>query len=330
MVCSVAPAGLVARSAGTGEVVWRLAASARAGRNAGLAVDGSRAVSAGDRTLRAADLDTGTTAWTTTLRRGSRFGAPAVADGVVYAASYGTNPTTAPSPELLAYRASDGAALWRESSTDLHPVAAGGRVYSVESGGRVLARDGRTGRIVATSDPSSACEALISGAGRLVCTGSPLSASDTFPPVTLVDPATLAVVRTLPQPGDKPYGGVISDDGVLVLREVNAEDPSVGRWIGVDLRTGSALWTSDGTTDNDVALVGGRAVWLTAANGSTPGRLVSVDLRKGPNGTGADAPRLSPVYPEAAGGRSARLTAQGRHVVMAPRIRPALRSVVAP
>ena len=324
LVCSVGPTGLVARSASTGAVVWSVAADSKNGATSGAAVDANRALTAGGRTLRAVDLATGRTAWTKTLPAGRTFGRPAVADGVVYAATYGA--TVAEPQTLFAYRAADGAQLWQRATTETAPVALGSRVVTVESGDRAVARDGRTGEVIARSDPSHPCPSLISAPGYLVCVSSPNSAGDTFPPVTLVDPDTLAFVRTLLHPGDKPDGGVIAPDGVLVLRTVNAEDSSGGGvWTAVDVRTGRTLWKSaDGETSDDVVLVGTRVVWISA------GRLVSVDPRKGPHATGADAPRRSPLYPEAADGRYPDLLSHGTHVVLRTASKPTLRSVTAP
>ncbi|WP_446038959.1 outer membrane protein assembly factor BamB family protein [Streptomyces sp. SID1121] len=322
----MAPAGFVARSASTGEVVWSVGADAAKGRNAGAAVDGNRAVAAGGRTLRAVDPVAGRVAWTKALPAGRTFGPPATAAGVVYAATYGA--IAAEPQTLFAYRASDGTPLWHRDTTGIAPFALGGRILTVESGARAVARDGRTGEVVATSDPSHPCPSLIGAPGRLVCTESGSAAGDIFPPVVRVDPATLRFVRTLWQPGDKPHGGVISPDGVLVLRTVNAEDPSSGGWTGLDLTTGRTLWRTtgpeDGGTNDDVVLAGSRAVWISG------GRLVSVDPRKGPYATGADAPRRSRVYTEASDRGSPRLTAYGTHLVLQPATRPALRSVTAP
>ncbi|QIQ06378.1 PQQ-binding-like beta-propeller repeat protein [Streptomyces liangshanensis] len=326
LVCPAAPAGVVARSASTGEVVWSVGAGKGRGRNTGAAVDGDRAVSAGGRTLRAADLADGRAAWTRTLPAGRAFGPPAVSDGRVYAVAHGpayTDPQT-----LLAYRASDGKLLWQRDTTTITPFARGGRVITFEVGGRAVARDGRTGEVVAASDPAHPCPSLISAPGRLVCTEERTAAGDTFPPLVRVDPATLRFTRTLWRPDDKPSGGVISPDGVLVLRTVNAEDPSTGRWIALDLTTGKTLWRTEGPEDGDgndtVVLAGTRAVWIAG------GRLVSVDPRKGPYATGADAPRRSPAYPEAAGRRSPLLVAYGTHLVVQARTGPGLRSVTAP
>jgi outer membrane protein assembly factor BamB len=325
LACSVAPAGVVARSAATGKVAWSVAAGAATGHDPGLAIDGNRAVTAGGRTIRAADLTRGSAAWTRTLPAGRLFGRPAAADGIVYAATYGATYTD---PQILyAYRASNGAKLWQKESTDLHPLAMGSRVYTAESGGQVVSRDGKTGAVLATSEESHPCPGLMSGAGYLVCASNRSAAGDTFPPVTLIDPKTLKVVRTLWQPGDKPAGGVITSGGILVLRADNAEDPSTGEWLAFDLRTGDKLWESDGTssgTGDSAVLVGTRVVWMSQ------GRLISVDPRKGPQATGADKPRYSPQYPEADAGRSGSLTAYGTHIILKTQVKPALRSVTAP
>ncbi|WP_328580925.1 outer membrane protein assembly factor BamB family protein [Streptomyces sp. NBC_00370] len=325
IVCPVAPAGAVAHSASTGAVAWRAGTDRPAGRNSGLAVDGDRAVSAGGRTLRAVDLATGRAAWTKTYPAGRTVGPPAAAGGVVYAATYGA--TVAEPQTLFAYRASDGTPLWHRASTETSPVALGSRVYAVEPVGRtvsrVVARDGQTGKVVATSDVSHPCPDLISAPGYLVCASSGDAAGDTFPPVVRIDPATLAFRRTLLRPVDKPSGGVISPDGVLVLRTVNAEDPVGGDWTAVDIRTGRTLWRTTGTSD-DVVLAGSRAVWISG------GRLVSVDPRGGPRATGTAAPRRSPAYREAADGRSPHLTGYGTHLVVQAKVKPALRSVPAP
>ncbi|MFJ1598732.1 PQQ-binding-like beta-propeller repeat protein [Streptomyces sp. NPDC088261] len=326
LVCPVAAAGFVGRSVSTGEVVWSVGADGAEGRSAGAVVDGERAVAAGGRTLRAVDPADGRVAWTKALPAGRTFGPPAAAGGVVYAAAYGA--TAAEPHTLFAYRASDGAPLWQRDTTGTTPFARGGRVLTVESGARAVARDGRTGEVVATSDPAHPCPSLIGAPGYLICAESGSAAGDTFPPVVRVDPATLGFAGTLWRPGDKPYGGVITPDGVLVLRTVNAEDSSSGGWIALDLRTGGTLWRTsgpeDGGTNDDVVLAGSRAVWIAG------GRLVSVDPRKGPYATGAGAPRRSRVYAEAADGRSPRLTAYGTHLVLQTGTRPALRSVTAP
>lgn len=322
VVCPVAPAGLVARSASTGAVAWSVGADRPTGRNAGVAADGNRALSAGGRTLRAFDLTTGRPAWTKEFPAGRTVGRPAAADGVVYVAAYGA--TAAEPQTLFAYRASDGAPLWQRDSTGIVPVAVGSRVYTVESGARAVARDGRTGEVVATSDGSHPCPSLISAPGYLVCASSPAAAGDIFPPVVRIDPDTLAFDRTLLQPVDKPYGGVITPDGVLVLRTVNAEDPAGGDWTAIDMESGSTLWETTGMGD-DIVLAGSRVVWVSE------GRLVSVDPRGGPEAAGADAPRYSPAYPEAADDRYPNLSAHDdTHLVLQTDARPTLRSVPAP
>lgn len=325
VVCPVAPAGVVAHSASTGAVAWRAGADQPAGDNSGLAVDGDRAVSAGGRTLRAVDLTTGRAAWTKTYPAGRTVGPPAAADGVVYAATYGAS--AAEPQTLFAYRASDGSLLWQRAGTETSPVALGSRVYTVAPDARdvtrVVARDGRTAEVVARSDSSHPCPELISAPGYLVCAAGGNAAGDTFPPVVRVDPDTLAFRGTLLRPTDKPSGGVISPDGVLVLRTVNAEDPAGGDWTAVDIRTGRTLWQTTGSGD-DVVLAGSRVVWISG------GRLVSVDPRGGPRATGTAAPRRSPGYREAADGRSPHLTGHGTHLVVQSKVKPALRSVPAP
>lgn len=339
LVCSVASTGVVARSAATGRPVWRVATEAAKGGNVGLAVTGNIAVTAGGRSVRAVDVHTGQQVWSSRVSAGQRFVTVTAQDGLVYAIT-----ADAAGPvDLSARRASDGRVAWRHHTTGFQALAIGRRVYTNEwpeplgedpgSGSQAVARDARTGNVVAKSDLSHPCPSLVGVTGYLVCTGSRSSASDTFPPVTQLDPATLHVIRTLPQPGYKPWDSAISPAGVFLLCETSAEDPGgCGPLIAFDLRTGRTLWTteSEARSANQVLLVGNRTVLLASNDGSTRGRLLSIDVRTGPKATGDDRPRLSARYPEAMNARVPQLLAYGTHVIVRSNVRSAMRSVLAP
>jgi hypothetical protein len=315
VVCPAGQAGAVARSADTGKVLWSDVPAGRGG--AEVAVDGGRVVVAGGGKLRALGLDDGKTRWTATLPADQRSAPLALTNGVVYVVTSGP---TIDDGMLAAYRASDGVRLWQRptagASYDL--VSMGGRVYTVESGKTAVARDGRTGEIVARSSPTQPCPSLIGGDGRLVCTETAAKAGDMFEPVTLVDPATLQVVRTLMQPLDKPAGGMITDDRLL-LHTTNPEDGSLTSSLVVDLDTGATVWEEAGV-DRDAVLAGDRVLWVA------DGRLHSTGLAGGPDAR----PRTSAKYPEAAGNRHPVLTPHGQHVIVAARAPRTLRSVPLP
>jgi outer membrane protein assembly factor BamB len=284
-----------------------------------MAVDGSRVVVAGGGKLRALGLDDGRTRWTATLP--AEPSAPlALANGVVHAA---TQEASSANGTLTAYRALDGTRLWQRRTDEVlrEVVALENRVYAVESGDTLVARDTRTGEVVARS--AHPCPHLIGGDGRLVCTETAAKAGDIFEPVTLVDPVTLQVVRTLLQPLDKPTGGMISHDRLL-LHTTHPEDGSLTASLVVDLDTGATVW-QENTVWQQVAadravLAGDRVLWVAH------GRLNSTDLAGGPGAR----PRTSPKYPEAAGDRHPVLTPHGQHVIVASRGPRTLRSVPLP
>jgi outer membrane protein assembly factor BamB len=191
VVCSTAPDGLVGRSNSTGTVTWRVPSSGSGKKNGGLAlatVD-HRAVTSGGRVLRAANLVTGKDAWSHRLPSGHAYSGVGQANRIVFALEATTGLLAQDgrtSIVLAAYRTSDGAPLWHRSvnaDPAEPPYSFGGRVYTTTEGGRVTARDARTGNVVGASPSRTQCPHLVSGHGYLVCTGSPRSASDTFPPV---------------------------------------------------------------------------------------------------------------------------------------------------
>ncbi|MFE7168763.1 PQQ-binding-like beta-propeller repeat protein [Streptomyces sp. NPDC057616] len=333
VVCATNTGGLVGRSRADGRVSWSVAAHDH-GKSAGLVVDaaGERAVTGVAGVLRAANLRTGATAWTHRLPSGdtSILGA---ADGVVYA--LGVTDATSSTALLDAVRASDGTSLWRRTVSweRGEPLAAfRGRVYTAD-GTQVTARDARTGATVAKSPAGVPCQHLVSGGHYLVCTGSPFSAGDTFPPMRRLDPATL---RPLPTPRntiDKPVRGLISDDGVLVLYEAGAEDTSAGNWNAYDLVAGRKLWSTY-TTETDAAMAGGRFVTFTPVNDrARRGRVLTIDLHGGPQATGGAAPGMSLPYAQTRDGEHPLLVVPGgdaRHVLVMARTHASLRSLPLP
>ncbi|MDN0194395.1 PQQ-binding-like beta-propeller repeat protein [Streptomyces sp. S.PNR 29] len=337
VVCSTAPDGLVGRSRVTGAVTWTVAGGGGGGKNGGLVVDAAdeRAVTSGGRVLRTADLRTGTAAWTHRLPSGRSYTGTGAASGVVYALDTRSGRSGDGADVALgAFRASDGATLWHRA-VDADPgegiAAFGGRVYTTD-GAQVTARDARTGDAVATSPPGTTCPHLVSGGRYLVCTGSPVSAEDTFPPPRRLDPATLRPLRTAAGTGMRPARGLISSDGVLMLYEDSAEDPGAGAWTAYDLEHPRRLW-SYATTTEEGGLAGGRFVTLTPGNDTSRGRVISIDLHTGPDGAGAAAPRLSAPYPQTRSGEHPALIVPGGgsgHVVVEPRTHRALRSVRLP
>ncbi|WP_371667082.1 PQQ-like beta-propeller repeat protein [Streptomyces sp. NBC_00289] len=338
VVCSTAPDGLVGVSRATGAITWTVATGG-GGKNGGLVLDAAdeRAATSGGHTLRAANLRTGKEAWTHRLPSTRSYLGMAAADGVVYALDAKSDAVRTKgytNIALGAFRASDGTTLWHRAvdATPYEGIAAfGSRVYSTD-GTKVTAREAPTGRRVATSPPGTECPHLISGGGYLVCTGSPSSAGDVFPPLRRLDPATLAPLRTAEDTGMKPERGVISPDGVLVLFEDSAEDPGAGTWSAYDLNRPRRLWGYETTTE-EAELSGGRFVTFTPDNDDTRGRVITIDLHAGPDGTGAAAARMSPPYPQSRGGEHPALVAPGGrsgHGVVEPRAQPALRSIPLP
>lgn len=299
VVCSIAPDGLIGRSRVDGTVTWTVPATGSNGKNAGLVVDAAdeRAVTGAGRTLRVANLRTGRAAWSHRAPAGRTYVGFAAADGVVYALDA---PSGSENGTLRAFRASDGTSVWQtsvEAESGEGLTAFGGRIYTTD-GTKVTAHDARTGKTLAAGPAGTKCPHLIAGGGYLVCTGSPLSAEDSFPPLRRLDPATLKPLATAEDTGMKPERGLISSDGVLMLFEDSAEDPGAGTWSAYDLNHPRRLW-SYATTTKEAGLTGGRFVTFTPSNDTTKGRVITIDLHAGPDGTGTAAPRLSPAYPEA-------------------------------
>ncbi|WP_284436215.1 PQQ-binding-like beta-propeller repeat protein [Streptomyces sp. TUS-ST3] len=335
VVCATDSGGFVGRSRADGRITWTVPASDR-GKSAGLFVDAAdeRAVTGVAGRLRAANLRTGAQAWTRRLPTGRAYFALGAADGIVYAL-HAPEPFTGTAAVLDAVRASDGRPLWHRtvSWSVGEPLAAfRGRVYTSD-GTRVTARDARTGTTLATSPTSVECPHLVTGGHYLVCTGSPFSAEDTFPPMHRLDPATL---RPLPTPRNtinKPVHGVISDDGVLVLYEAGAEDTSAGNWFAYDLENDRKLWSTY-ATEVDVAVAGGRFVTFTpGTDHTTRDRLLTIDLHAGPQGTGSAAPRMSPAYAQTRDGEHPVLVVPGGdtgHVLVMARTHGSLRSLPLP
>jgi hypothetical protein len=334
VVCGTDSGGFVGRSRADGRITWTVPADGH-GKSAGLVVDAAdeRAVTGVAGVLRAANLRTGARAWTHRSPTASAYAALGAADGVVYALE-APDPTSS-TAVLDAVRASDGKPLWHRTvawSTGEPLAAFRGRVYTAD-GTRVTARDARTGATVATSPEGVECPHLVTGGDYLVCTGSPLSAGDTFPPMRRLDPATL---RPLPTPRntiDKPVRGVISDDGVLVLYEAGAEDTSAGNWNAYDLENDRKLWSTYGT-EADAAAAGGRFVTFTPGNDSiTRGRVITIDLHAGPAGTGTAAPRMSAAYAQTRDGEHPVFVVPGGdtgHVLVMARTHGSLRSLPLP
>ncbi|WP_234434286.1 PQQ-binding-like beta-propeller repeat protein [Streptomyces sp. NRRL F-5126] len=303
VVCSAAPDGLVGRSRATGAVTWRVPGSGT-GKNGGLviAAGAARAVTSSGRTLRAADLRTGRQAWSHRLPAGHTYTGAGSDGTTVFAYESGGGPAGragSPPTVLAAFRGSDGTPLWHKTvaaAADTAPTAFGGRVYTTD-GARVTARDNRTGAVLATSPRGAECPALVSGGHYLVCTGSPYSASDIFPPVRRLDPASLQPLSTVPEPSMMPRRGMVSPDGVLMLFETSAEDPGAGTWEAYDLGRPRKLWSYATTTDEG-ALCGERFATFTPAYGPGTGRLITFDLHAGPHGTGSEAPRQSATHQE--------------------------------
>lgn len=354
IVCGDGPDGFAGHSRASGATTWSLAPTAGGRTRGKLLLDAAdeRAVIAGGRGLRAANLRTGRAAWTHRLPLGRSYTATASASGTVYAldreepVSAGTTagapatadgPTAAPARpdvDLGAFRASDGAALWHRSVAadfDDELVAIGHRVYGTD-GTTVTARDADTGDVVAHSPAGTVCPHLIAGAGYLVCTGSPLYAGDTFPPLRRLDPATLRPLRTAEDTGMKPERGLISASGILMLFEDSAEDPGGGTWTAYDLEHVRSLW-SYATTTKEGGLADGRFVTFTPVNEPSRGRLITIDLKAGPRGTGAARPRTTARFAQTSYSEHPVLLVPGEgtgHVVVQPGVHHALRSIPLP
>nr|WSY49766.1 PQQ-like beta-propeller repeat protein [Streptomyces sp. NBC_00886] len=335
VVCRTGSGGFVGRSRGTGEVTWSVPPTGR-GKDAELVVDSAteRAVTSSGETLSAANLRTGKAAWTRRLTDGSTFPVVLrVADGAVYVLE---TPTAGMKIiTLAAFRMSDGKRLWHRSvAADPYGdmAAFAGRVYTTD-GTKVTARNARTGATVATSPKGVECSYLISGGKYLVCTGSPISAGDIFPPLQRLDPDTLRPLKTAEDTGDKPERGVISSDGVLVLYEDSAEDPGAGAWNAYDLVHPKRLWSYDTTTE-EAELAGDRFVTFTPRNEpAVRGRVITIDLHAGPKATGAAAPRMSSPYSQTRGGEGPRLVVPGGdpdHLVVQAGTHRSLRSIPLP
>ncbi len=337
VVCATDTGALVGRSRADGRVTWTVPGDTHA-RTAQLLVDAAdaRAVAGVAGVLRAADLRTGDQAWTRRLPAGRAYVALAATDGIVYAL-HAPDPFIRTGAVLDAVRASDGTPLWHRNvawSTGEPLAAFRGRVYTADGVTRVTAHDARTGATVATSPAGVECQHLVTGGHYLVCTGSPFSAGDVFPPMRRLDPATL---RPLPTPRntiDKPVQGVISDDGVLVLYEAGAEDTSAGDWYAYDLENDRRLWSTYATMTDGAGVAGGRFVTFTPVNDrATRGRVLTIDLHAGPHGAGSAAPRLSPAYAQTRGGEHPALVVPGGntgHVVVMARTHGSLRSLPLP
>ncbi|MET7686835.1 PQQ-binding-like beta-propeller repeat protein [Streptomyces sp. NPDC005483] len=334
VVCATGSGGFVGRSRADGRVTWTVPADDH-GKSAGLVVDAAdeRAVTAIAGVLRAANLRTGAQAWTDRLPTRSAYAVLGTADGVVYALD--TPDPTSHTAVLDAVRASDGTPLWHRTvawSTGEPLAAFRGRVYTAD-GARVTARDARTGATVATSPPGVACPHLVTGGHYLVCTGSPLSAGDTFARMRRLDPVTLRPLPTPRNTVDKPVRGVISDDGVLVLYEAGAEDTSAGNWFAYDLENDRRLWSTY-ATEADATVADGRFVTFTPRNDfTTRSRVITIDLHAGPRGTGTAAPRMSAAYSQTRGGEYPVFVAPGGdtgHVVVLARTHGSLRSLPLP
>ncbi|WP_262057059.1 PQQ-like beta-propeller repeat protein [Streptomyces sp. STR69] len=334
VVCRTGSGGFVGRSRSTGQVTWSVPPADR-GKDADLVVDPAteRAVTSSGKTLRAVNLRTGRVAWTRPLTDASIPAVLGAADGTVYAVE---NPdVNERGITLAAFRMSDGESLWSRTfhADSYGGVAAfGGRVYTTD-GTKVTARDARTGDAVATTPKGVECANLISGGHYLVCTGSPYSAGDVFPPLQRLDPVTLRPMKTAEDTGDKPERGVISSDGVLVLFEAGAEDTSAGSWNAYDLVHPKRLWSYYDTTEEG-ELAGDRFVTFTPGNdAAVRDRVISIDLRAGPKGTGDAAPRMSPRYSQARDGEGPRLVVPGGdpdHVVVQAGTHRSLRSIPLP
>ncbi|MFI8233948.1 PQQ-binding-like beta-propeller repeat protein [Streptomyces sp. NPDC085900] len=334
VVCATRSGGLVGRSRANGKITWQVLA-AGSGKSAGLVVDSAheRAVSGVGGVLQAANLRTGRAAWTKRLAVGRVYVGIGAADGTVYA--FDAPLHTAGNVALTALRASDGTPLWRRdvAADPVEGIAAfGGRVYTTD-GRRVTARTARTGDTVATSPPGTACPHLASGGHYLVCTGSPLSAEDVFPPMRRLDPTTLEPLPTPKDTGQKPVRALISPDGVLMLFEASAEDSSAGDWNAYDLKSRRRLWSYYDTTPEG-AFTDGRFVTFTPGNDRvTRGRVITIDLHTGPQATGAAAPAMSASYPQTRDGEGPLLIVPGdtaRHVVVMARTHGSLRSMPLP
>ncbi|MEV5953205.1 PQQ-binding-like beta-propeller repeat protein [Streptomyces sp. NPDC051987] len=334
VVCATDSGGFVGRSRADGRVTWTVPAGGH-GKSAGLVVDATdeRAVTGSAGVLRAADLRTGAQAWASQLPADRTYLALGAAEGIVYALE--ASDPFAHTPVLDAVRASDGTPLWHRTVAWMpgeHLAAFQGRVYTAD-GTRVTARDARTGVTVATSPAGVACPHLVTGGHYLVCTGSALSAGDTFAPMRRLDPATLRPLPTPRNTADKPVRGVISDDGVLVLYEAGAEDTSAGNWNAYDLDNDRKLWSAY-ATEADAAVAGGRFVTFTPRNDrTTRNRVITIDLHAGPQGTGATAPRMSAVYSQTRAGEYPLVLTPGGdtgHVVVMARTHGSLRSLPLP
>ncbi|NUO91992.1 MAG: PQQ-binding-like beta-propeller repeat protein [Dermatophilaceae bacterium] len=334
VVCGTGSGGIVGRSRATGAVTWTAPAPGK-GRSGNLVVDAAdeRAVTGVGRVLRTANLRTGKAAWTHRLAEDRAYFGIHAASGTVYALDASSR--TPGDVALTAFRASDGRTLWH------HAVAAdptagiaafGGRVY-VTDGTRVTARSAASGAALATSPQGTECPELLSGGRYLVCTGSPLSAGDVFPRVRRLDPGTLEPLPTARDSGQLPARGLISADGVLMLFETSAEDPGAGDWNAYDLVHGRKLW-SYSTSTWEGALADGRFVTFTPEyDQAKRGRLISIDLHAGPQGTGTAAPRMSAAYSQTRGGEHPVVLAPGEgtgHVVVMARTHGSLRSLPLP
>lgn len=337
VVCATGADGFVGRSRTNGAVSWTVPPTTTVGKNLGLVVDKAdeRAVTSGGRTLRAANLRTGTAAWSHRLPADRVYTQFVAAEGIVYALDAWSSVDREASVALGAYRESDGTTLWHrtvEADRSESPAAFGGRVYTTDSS-KVTARDGRNGDALATTTSGTKCPHLITGGHYLVCSGSAYTAEDTFPPLQRLDPGDLRPLATAEDSGQKPERALISADGVLMLFEVSPEDSGVGDWNAYDLNHPRKLWSYHTTTE-EAGLVDGRFVTFTPRNDpTTRGHMITIDLHAGPHAKGSAAPRMSPAYPETVGSAYPALLLPGGdpdYVVIETMVHHILRSLPLP
>ncbi|MEV0322393.1 protein kinase [Streptomyces sp. NPDC050658] len=223
--------------------------------------DGRRVFVPGELGVIGVDLKDGRELWRRKSPAYAGVVSVAYADGVLYTAEFNTQ--TAPEPyttTVRARRAATGGQLWETTVNGKADglLVRGGKVYSALEGNGAVALSTRNGDEKARVNRPR-CGELIGHGDALLCWSPDLAG------VRELDPATLAVRRTLGAGKAPVTAPVVGKEGVLVIA---AEDKSAklpDRLTAYAWKSGKELWDLPaGGTPTALALAGDRLLAVTS------------------------------------------------------------------
>ncbi|OIV35901.1 hypothetical protein BIV57_19080 [Mangrovactinospora gilvigrisea] len=283
-------------NATTGAVQWSTLGDSNPQPQAasGIRFDGAFAYVVRSLSVHAVNSQTGASLWTANAPSGDVVSS-VFADGgrvlVTYSGAVQGSGNNAwrPGDKVVAY-SSGGAVLWTHAlahdMTAAVPTLSGGHVYlpNATHDGE-LALDAGTGAVTGTkadADGNNACNLVAARGTLVVCDEGGGNAGSTLHHLEVVDPATLAVQKTLVSDTALDVFPTITTTGTVVAAFNDGADvPETGEVYGVDASTGTQLFKVSPSAVTDWASVRTASNSTTTYLGTADGKASVIDATTG-------------------------------------------------